>query len=113
MNSVRSTLATAAIASLLATAATAGDYPREDGAMQAASGKNDSTPVSDMRFDKLDTNGDGYLSQREVQQQSDLSETRPGLIERWNAADRNRDDRLDKSEFSAFEPARPQDRGKY
>lgn len=47
-------------------------------------------------FQTMDKNGDGYLSQDEVQGNSSLQS-------KWNDADLNDDGRLDQSEFSQFE----------
>ena len=47
-------------------------------------------------FNKLDTNHDGYISKEEASANKELTED-------WKRADRNRDDKLDESEFSAFE----------
>jgi hypothetical protein len=47
-------------------------------------------------FNKLDTNHDGYISKDEARSNKELTED-------WKRADRNRDDKLDESEFSAFE----------
>lgn len=55
-----------------------------------------STP-SASDFEALDVNRDGYVSKEEAADEQGLSST-------WDEADRNRDGRLDQSEFSAFEP---------
>lgn len=47
-------------------------------------------------FDKLDKNHDGYISQEESKADTDLSM-------HWTAADKNKDGKLEESEFSAFE----------
>jgi len=46
-------------------------------------------------FEALDTNGDGYISNTEA--------GRTDLKESWQASDKNTDNRLDTTEFSAFE----------
>lgn len=52
-------------------------------------------------FQDLDTNHDGYISPQEAK--SD-----PQLSKQFSQADKNSDDRIDQSEFSAFEEASPQ-----
>lgn len=47
-------------------------------------------------FSKLDSDNNGYLSRQEVKESSDLSE-------HWNSVDSNKDDHIDRAEFSAFE----------
>ena len=47
-------------------------------------------------FDELDQNGDGYISKTEIKDNSDMNKN-------WTKADRNKDDKLDAAEFSAFE----------
>lgn len=49
-----------------------------------------------LTFEALDGDGDGYISQTEAQAQKELSE-------HWKQADQNKDNKLDISEFSAFE----------
>lgn len=48
------------------------------------------------RFDKLDANHDGYISQTEAR-------AHERLRERWSVADKDKDGKLEASEFSAFE----------
>jgi Ca2+-binding EF-hand superfamily protein len=48
------------------------------------------------RFDKLDANHDGYISQNEAK-------AHERLRERWSSADADKDGKLEASEFSAFE----------
>lgn len=48
-------------------------------------------------FGSLDVNRDGYLSKDEAAEA-------PRLIDNWQSADANDDGRLDRAEFSAFEP---------
>ena len=92
-----------ALATALALSATAGaaGYGKDD--QQKAAGKDEQGGVIGMSFERLDTDNNGYVSQREVQQQTAAGEPRPELIERWDTADKDQDGRLDKSEFSAFE----------
>ena len=47
-------------------------------------------------FQQLDTNGDGYLSPQEAKSDQQLSDN-------WKRADQNKDNQVDRSEFSAFE----------
>ena len=47
-------------------------------------------------FDELDTDHDGYISKSEAQNTKDLSKD-------WAKADKDKNDKLDVSEFSAFE----------
>jgi Ca2+-binding EF-hand superfamily protein len=47
-------------------------------------------------FKKLDTNNDGYISKDEAMADKELSKD-------WSNADKNRDGKLEESEFSAFE----------
>jgi len=49
-----------------------------------------------MTFEELDTDGDGYISKAEASKKAALSQG-------WLRADKDDDDRLDISEFSAFE----------
>ena len=49
-----------------------------------------------MTFEALDTDGDGYISNREAGAREDLTKG-------WQAIDKNTDNQLDISEFSAFE----------
>jgi len=49
-----------------------------------------------MTFEALDTDGNGYISSAEAQSRTDLSEN-------WKDIDKNTDDQLDITEFSAFE----------
>jgi hypothetical protein len=53
-------------------------------------------PASTMTFDDLDTNHDGYISQTEAKVRKDL-------VKGWKTADQDQDNKLDLSEFSAFE----------
>jgi hypothetical protein len=111
MNTKITTTAAASILGLLlAGSAAAGSYQKQGGEMKAAQEmeRAGESGVAEMSFDAIDTDRDGYLSQREVQQQAELSERRPDLIENWNKIDKDNDDRLDKSEFSAFEAMGPE-----
>jgi sporulation protein YlmC with PRC-barrel domain len=47
-------------------------------------------------FQELDTNSDGYLSPQEAKSDQQLSDN-------WKKADQNKDNQIDRSEFSAFE----------
>jgi Ca2+-binding EF-hand superfamily protein len=47
-------------------------------------------------FETLDTDGDGYISSTEAGARADLKES-------WQAIDKNTDNQLDITEFSAFE----------
>ncbi|TCK18630.1 hypothetical protein DFR30_1909 [Thiogranum longum] len=47
-------------------------------------------------FESLDTDGDGYVSSSEAGARKDLAES-------WQTIDKNTDDRLDITEFDAFE----------
>jgi Ca2+-binding EF-hand superfamily protein len=98
------TAAATALASTLVLSASVGaaGYGK-DGDMQKTSDKGADTGVAEMSFKELDTDGDGYISQWEVQQNSDLSEMRPEMLQRWDQFDGDQDGRLTKSEFSAFE----------
>ena len=49
-----------------------------------------------MTFEALDTDGDGYISNEEAGAREDLTK-------RWQAIDKNTDNQLDITEFSAFE----------
>lgn len=51
-------------------------------------------------FGTLDADRDGFLSMEEAKQSKELTD-------RWDSADRNRDNRLDQAEFAAFETADP------
>ena len=48
------------------------------------------------RFQNLDADANGYVSQQEAASNADLSK-------QWGTLDANKDDQLDKAEFSAFE----------
>ena len=48
------------------------------------------------RFEAIDTNGDGYISEQEAQAQQ-------RLLDSWGDVDLNSDGKIDQSEFSAFE----------
>ena len=50
----------------------------------------------EMEFGDLDTDGDGYISRQEAQQANTLADN-------FNQADTDSDNRVDISEFSAFE----------
>lgn len=47
-------------------------------------------------FEALDTNGDGYISNEEASARKDVTKS-------WQAIDKNTDNKLDISEFDAFE----------
>ena len=49
-----------------------------------------------MTFEALDIDGDGYVSNTEAGARADLTES-------WKAIDKNTDNQLDITEFSAFE----------
>jgi Ca2+-binding EF-hand superfamily protein len=49
-----------------------------------------------MTFEALDADGDGYISDKEAGARKDL-------VERWQTIDKNTDNKLDITEFSAFE----------
>jgi len=49
-----------------------------------------------MTFEALDTDGDGYISNKEAGAREDLTKG-------WQAIDKNTDNKLDITEFSAFE----------
>lgn len=51
---------------------------------------------TEQSFKSLDTNNDGYISQKEAKAD-------PMLSKQWDAADANSDGKVEKSEFSAFE----------
>ena len=57
------------------------------------------TGTTKAMFNKLDKNHDGYISQDESKADADLSLN-------WKSADKNRDGKLEESEFSAFEQDR-------
>lgn len=48
------------------------------------------------RFNVLDTNGDGFISEQEAKAQQQL-------LEEWKKADLNSDGKIDQSEFSVFD----------
>ena len=48
------------------------------------------------RFDAIDTDGDGYISEQEAQLQQ-------RLLDSWEDVDLNSDGKVDHTEFSAFE----------
>lgn len=50
-------------------------------------------------FNKLDKNHDGYISKDESKADQDLSMN-------WSSADKNKDGKVEESEFSAFEEDR-------
>jgi Ca2+-binding EF-hand superfamily protein len=75
----------------LSTTAFAGDT-HESRAMQSQSGQSQTSAW----FSKLDSNGDGYLTRSEIERNSKLAEG-------WHDADKNQDDRISRTEFSAFE----------
>lgn len=52
------------------------------------------------RFNAVDRDGDGFISEQEAK-------SRSRLLESWNKADLNADGKIDQSEFSAFEPDQP------
>lgn len=54
------------------------------------------TGSTQMSFQQMDTDSDGYISSQEAA-------SSPGLASQMQSADRNGDGRLDRSEFSAFE----------
>lgn len=56
----------------------------------------DYTSATKAKFNKLDTNHDGYISQEEAKADSHLSQN-------WSTADPNNNGKIDESEFSAFE----------
>jgi hypothetical protein len=60
-----------------------------------------STPeIAHPTFSQLDVDGSGKLSKGEAAGTS-------GLLSEWDRADRNADNRIDRAEFSAFEPMAP------
>ena len=59
----------------------------------------ENTGTTKAMFNKLDKNHDGYISQDESKADADLSLN-------WKSADKNRDGKLEESEFSAFEQDR-------
>jgi hypothetical protein len=58
------------------------------------------TESKGVSFNELDENRDGYLSKEETGDRRELSGS-------WNNLDRDRNDRVDQSEFSAFEAGDP------
>lgn len=48
------------------------------------------------RFDAIDADGDGYISEQEANEQR-------RLLKSWGKADLNSDGKIDQTEFSAFE----------
>lgn len=54
-------------------------------------------------FDELDADGDGIISRQEAERAGGV------LPARWNRADRDRDGRVDREEFAAFEADRAAD----
>lgn len=64
----------------------------------AATGMGTTGQTAGADFSNLDTNQDGYISQDEAQAHQQLSSN-------WQDADRNADNQIDQSEFSAFEGA--------
>jgi sporulation protein YlmC with PRC-barrel domain len=56
--------------------------------------------TTQLSFQDLDTNNDGYISQEEAAND-------PALADNFSQADQNSDDQIDQSEFSAFEESQP------
>ena len=65
-------------------------------AMTSAFSAGDMNRDQEMRFNKLDTNDNGYISQAEVKDKH-------RVYYYYQRADKNSDGHLDTSEFSAFE----------
>ena len=61
-----------------------------------AAGQEEQQAASTLTFDELDTNHDGYISKTEAKVRKDL-------VKGWKTADQDKDNKLDVSEFSAFE----------
>jgi Ca2+-binding EF-hand superfamily protein len=61
-----------------------------------AAEQEEEQPASTLTFDELDTNHDGYISKTEASVRKDLTKG-------WKTADKDKDGKLDVSEFSAFE----------
>lgn len=53
--------------------------------------------MHEKRFQTMDRDGDGYITREEAREHR-------RLMDHWQEADQNQDGRVDKSEFSAFEP---------
>ena len=62
-----------------------------------ATRRGSESAISPDRFSELDKNGDGKITKDEAINSDDL------LRQRWESADSNRDQGIDRSEFSAFE----------
>lgn len=57
----------------------------------------------ELGFDELDADGDGIISRQEAERAGGV------LPARWNRVDRDRDGRVDREEFAAFEADRGAD----
>jgi len=67
-------------------------------ALESGTAQSDMAAGSDVSFSDLDENSDGQITQQEGQDH--ISQ------DQWSNYDANRDDRLDRSEFAAFESER-------
>lgn len=56
-------------------------------------------PTTQEMFNKLDTNKDGYISQKEAKADKNLSKD-------WSKVDSDKKGKIDESQFSAFEESR-------
>ena len=74
--SVKHALPSAAVALLFAAAVGAAEHKDETGMQKQGDTMGQQQSMGQLSFEKLDTDRDGYLSQREVQQKSDMSEPR-------------------------------------
>lgn len=90
----------AALAALLLSSAAIGQAippPTSDAPMPSAdTGSSTSGISAGDAFTRLDDDHDGMVSKKEAKNDKDL-------VDRWNALDANRDDKLDQAEFAQFE----------
>ena len=72
------------------------------------SGMNQQGMMGQYGYSRIDRDGDGYISQEEVQQHQQLLER---MQSNWEQADQNGDGQVDVGEFSAFEQAYQNEQG--
>lgn len=66
------------------------------------SGRNQQGMMGQYGYNRIDRDGNGYISQEEVQQHQRLLER---MQSNWEQADQNGDGQVDVGEFAAFEQA--------